>query len=338
MLKISQFVIPQTTKPTPTAAPAPTQQAKPAFDMQAAIAYNTKTEQYYKKYEDDIKRVLGSSAPWTSEQFAQDVYNWQTKNGFTGNWLDGKFGPITMSKVVKLDPQLSKSYDAYAPWRDKHVNEKPYKRVESYMGQVDRIRKEMGATDIPLNMLMGWMQVESGGNINSRGLESLDERGLFQISKDEAKAIGADHDKIGSDPDYSIRAGIELARYRAAGIDKMLAKYPRMASVFTKGSELYWRLVFFSFSAGSGTAEALIARMEQSGETISNWDDVMKFAAANPHGFKHSPVKWSYHVNRAFNLGNQMAGQQAAVASVKVEMRIKEARRKARKLILDGLE
>lgn len=326
-IKISQLRPPQ---PKP-AMPQPT------FNVQAAIAYNTKSEEYFKNQAADIKRVLGTSADWKSEEFAKAVHDWQQKNGFAGNWVDGKFGPATMGKVAKLDPTIAKNYDAYAPWKTKHMNEKPYSRVTSLTSEVDRIRHEMGATDIPLNMLMGWIQVESGGKLSSRGLESLDERGLFQVSRDEAQAIGEDHDKIGSDQDSSIRAGIKLARYHADRIDQILAKHPGMSGVFTKGSELYWRLVMFSFSAGAGTADALVARMQQSGEQFSNWDDVMKFAAANPSGFKHSPIKWSYHVNRAFNLGNQITGTQPAMAAYDLT-RIKSAKRKARRLLLDDIK
>lgn len=331
--KISQLKQPQ-----PAPVLPPTQPEKPAFDVQAAAAYNAKSEQYFKNYENDIKRVLGTTADWKSEDFAKTVYDWQQKNGFSGKWVDGKFGPATMGKVSKLDPVLAKTYDAYAPWKSKHINEKPYKRVQDLLPEVDRIRREMGATDIPLNMLMGWIQVESGGNVNSRGLAELDERGLFQVSRDEANAIGANHDEIGSNQDASIRAGINLARYHANRIDQIMGKHPRMDRFFPKGSEMYWRLAMLSFSAGTGTAEALVARMDESGETFSNWDDVMKFAAANPHGFKHSPIKWSYHVNRAFNIGNQITGQQPAVANLKVQLRIKNAKRKARKLILNGIE
>lgn len=326
-MKIGQLKQPQPVQP-PVA---------PSFDVPAAVAYNTKSEQYFKNYEPDIKRVIGTSADWTSEDFAKAVNDWQQKNGFSGKWVDGKFGPATMGKVSKVDPALAKAYDAYAPWKAQHADEKPYKRVANLTSEVDRIRKEMGATDIPMAMLMGWIQVESGGNLNSRGLASLDERGLFQVSRDEARAIGVNHDEVGSNQDASIRAGISLARYHANRIDQIMAKHPSMAQFFPKGSDMYWRLALFSFSAGPGTAEALISRMEQEGDKPSNWDDVMKFAAANPHGFQHSPIKWSYHVNRAFNIGNQIAGQQA-VAGLAISMRIKNAKRIARKLILDGIE
>lgn len=324
--------------PQPAVQPA-AQPVKPAFDVQAAMAYNTKSEQYFKPYADSIKKVIGSSAAWSSDQFAKDVYSWQTKNGFSGNWLDGKFGPATMGKVVKSDPQLAKTYDAYAPWKGQHINEKPYGRVANLKGEVDRIRKEMGATDIPLNMLMGWIQVESGGKMNNLTTSAgFREAGLFQISEDEAKAIGADQDKIMKDQDYAIRTGIQLARHHADRLDQTLAKNPSMQQYFPKGSDMYWRLGMMGFSAGDGTVSKLVTNMANSGEAFKSWDDVMKFVSFNPSGYKHSPIKWTYHINRAFNLGNQMTGQQPAVASVKIEMRIKEARRKARKLILDGLE
>lgn len=323
-IRISQLRPPQP-KPAP----------QPEFDIQAAMIYNAKSEQYFKNYEFDIKRVLDTSADWKSEEFAKAVYNWQKNNGFSGNWIDGKFGPATMGKVSKVDPVLAKNYDAYAPWKGQHANEKPYNRVVSLTSEVDRIRKEMNATDIPLNMLMGWIQVESGGNISSKGLASLDERGLFQVSRDEASAIGANHDDIGTNQDASIRAGISLARYHANHIDQIMAKHPSMAQFFPKDSDMYWRLALFSFSAGTGTAEALISRMEQEGEKPANWDDVMRFAAANPHGFKHSPIKWSYHVNRAFNIGDQIVGK-PAVAKM-ISLRIKRARREARELFIKGI-
>ena len=317
--------------------PQPKPVSQPAFNVQAAVAYNTKSEQYFKNYASDVKRVLGTSADWKSEEFATAVHDWQQKNGFSGNWVDGKFGPATMSKLSKLDSALAKNYDAYAPWKTKHMNEKPYGRVASLASEVDRVRKQMGATDIPLNMLMGWIQVESGGKLNNLTTSAgFREAGLFQISEDEAKAIGADQDKIMQDQDYAISTGIQLARHHADRADQVLQKYPNMQQVFPKGSDMYWRLAMLGFSAGDGTVSKLVANMANSGEVFKSWDDVMAYAASNPSGYKHSPIKWTYHINRAFNLGNQMTGGQERVA--RLNARIKNAKIMARKLILDGLK
>ena len=294
-----------------------------SFDVNAAIAYNTKSEQHYKQYEPEIKRVLSTSADWKSAEFAKAVYDWQQKNGLTGRWIDGKFGPVTISKMAQVDPALSKTYDVYAPYKAIHADDKPYKRVMALVPEIERIKGEMGANDIPTSLLAGWVQVESGGKLSSRGLESLDERGLFQVSRDEAAAIGYDHDRIATDQDYSIQAGISLARYHANQIDRVLAKYPSMSQMIAKGSDLYWRMVFFSFSAGQGTAETLIGRMAASDRSFSNWDDVMQFAAQNPHGYKHSTVRWSAHVQRAWDLGSKMTDKQHIAEMV--HERIKKA-------------
>lgn len=332
--KIAQLRPPQPETMTP---PVSQQDNAPAFNETAAIAYNTKSQSYFKNYADDIKRVLGTSADWTSKEFAQAVYEWQKNNGLTGKWIDGKFGPVTMGKMVKVDSTLAKKYDVYSPLKEKHMNERPYKKVVSLISDVNRIRNEMGATNIPLNMLMGWIQVESGGRLHNLTTSAgIREAGLFQISDAEAKAIGADQDRIMQDKEYAIRTGIQLAQHHAENLDRMLSKYPNVSRSFSKGSDLYWRMVMMCFSAGTGTVNQFLANMEANGEQPNSWDDVMRFAATHPGGYRHSPIKWSYHINRAFSLGNQMVSH-GAIANVKVLKRIKEARRAARKLVLDDL-
>lgn len=327
---------PDTNQPS-TYATKPTGQ----FNVAEAVSYNTKNEPYFQKYEADIKRVLGTSSDWKSEDFAKSVYNWQEKNGLTGKWLDGKFGPITMDKLSKQDPVLAKSYDAYEALKTKHLNDKPYSRVMNLTAEVDRIRREMGATDIPLSMLMGWIQVESGGRINDLTTSAgFREAGLFQISEEEAKSIGADQDRILKDQDYAIRTGIELVRHHAAKLDQILAQNPKVQPYFSKTAnpDLYWRLVMFGFSAGDGTLSKLVTNMANSGQEFKSWDDVMRYASYNPYGYKHSPIKWTYHINRAFNLGDQMVPQQQQqqqmVANIRAKQRIKNAKREARMLVL----
>lgn len=328
-------------EPTPTLQPSPVIPSEQS-NMAGAIAYNTRAETAFKSNAERIKQNLSTTADWKSLQFAQAVYNWQKHNGLDGKWVDGKFGPLTMSVMVKTDPALKNDYDPYSTWKMKHINDVPSNHVQNLAPEVDKIRKEMGATNIPLNLLLGWMQVESAGNLNSRGLASLDERGLFQISKDESNAINVDHNRVGTDIDYSIRSGIELAKYRANQIDKILSRYPNMIQTFTKDSDMYWRLVFFAFSAGEGSAELLVSRMSNSGISFSNWNDVMEFAASNQYGFKHSPVKWSYHVNRAFDLGNRLnssissskTAEKIKILNLNKSLRIDKVRKTARTIVL----
>lgn len=312
----------------------------PAFDFSSAQSYNVKSEQYFKPYAEGIKKILGTNSDWKSPEFAKAVFDWQQKNGLTGKWIDGKLGPVTVGKMTQVDSQLSNVYDPYMPWKMKHVNEKPYKRVMTLKDEVERIRNEMGASDIPLSLLLGWIQVESGGRVDDLTTSAKQlgwEAGLFQLSRDEAATLGADKDKLLTDKDYSIRAGIKLAQHHAQGINRILAKYPGSEKIFAKGSEMYWRLVFFSFSAGPGVADALVGRLVSSGQSISSWDDVMRFAAQNPHGYKHSPIKWSYHTQRMWNIGSQAVGNKPAIAAL-VSKRIKEAALKARQIIIGKLK
>lgn len=339
MFKLSQIhqLIPPA--PTQTAGQQTTSPISikqfPLFDVEKATAYNTKSENYFKPHEQDIKRVLGTTAEWISPEFAQAVYDWQGKNGFDGKWIDGKFGPATMSKLAKNDPALKTAYDPYLPYKQTHENEQPSKKVMALTDEVEKIRNEMGEQSIPLSILIGWIQVESNGNLGSKGLASLDEKGLFQISKDESAAIGVDHSQVGNDVDFDIRTGIKLARYHAGKVDEALSQYPQMAQYFPKDSESYWKLAMFGFSAGDSTMRKLIGNMANSGEAFDSWEKILAFAAENPSGYKHSPVKWLAHITKAEDLGNKAVGNRVQ-ASVKVHQRIKSAVRKARMLALSG--
>ncbi len=301
---------------------------KPEFDVQAAVTYNTKSQSYFSKHDKDIKRILNTSDGWNSPEFAKSVYEWQKKNGFSGKWLDGKLGPATLTKMATNDSILKDNYDVYEPARNKHMGEKISSSVLSLKDNVERVRQEMGATDIPLGMLLGWISVESAGKLNDVSHGAGREAGLFQISEAEAMAIGADQNKIMKDQDYAIKTGIELARHH----EQNLA--PTIMQLFPKSSDMYWRLVFMGFVNGDGAVKALIGKLKASGQPINNWNDVMKWAQYNaPYIAGHSTAKWLPHIERAFNLAAQIDGPKTAT-SFNVSLRIKKARRNARMLIL----
>jgi hypothetical protein len=313
------------------------------IDLNSAIAYNNKYRQYFAKHDNDIKQALGTDADWGSKEFAEAVAKWQKDVGhFTGPWIDGKFGYMTMGKMAQMVPSLKSSYDPYEYWNNKHKNEIPTTRVLNLKDRVSQVQNEMGATDIPLGMLLGWIQVESGGRNTdvTTSTGKFREMGLFQVSDPEAKAIGVDPDEIHGNSDTAItkniQAGIKVARAHEANLQATLGKLPKMASAMPKGSDLYWRMVFMGFSAGDGTVSKFLQAMEQNNFVPKDWNDVMQFAKANTYGFKHSPIKWTAHVNRAFDIGNKATSSYLASTSMRhlIKQRIKRAKLKARSVVL----
>jgi hypothetical protein len=147
--------------------------------------------------------------------------------------------------------------------------------------------------DIPREFLLGWMAIESDGNV--KVVTSRPERGYFQIDWKGGEAqeqLKLDQTKflaLSTDREYSIRVGIQLAQLYRSYIRK---HYPTVAD----GSELFWRLTKARHGA-SGllnkalsqltkanqkiTWEALAAKMSQTSlgpKIVANVEHLFKYA------------------------------------------------------------
>jgi hypothetical protein len=147
--------------------------------------------------------------------------------------------------------------------------------------------------DIPREFLLGWMAIESDGNV--KVVTSRPERGYFQIDWKGGEAqeqLKLDHAKflaLSTDRESSIRTGIQLAQLYRSYIRKHYPSVPDQ-------SELLWRMTKARHGA-SGlltkalselakahqkiTWEALTAKMSQTNlgpKIVDNVDHLFKYA------------------------------------------------------------
>jgi hypothetical protein len=127
----------------------------------------------------------------------------------------------------------------------------------------------------------------------------------------ESQAIGVDHQRLSTDSDYSLDAGVKLIR-----------KYQSTVNSFDllgapAGSTYYWKLVKLAHSMGSGQTKKVVTRAKESGQAGS-WDQLERFALGlsinGPQPKKWFPfIDLIARVGAPFGFGNEVSAPPALV-------------------------
>jgi len=167
-------------------------------------------------------------------------------------------------------------------------NKTGYKRIDAIL---DALKKVAQQTGIPLGLMIGWIAKESGGKLSDT--TSLDERGYFQLMPDESKTLGLDHQRLSTDSDYSIQAGVLLIRHYQSDVNDL--------NVTSAGTSYYWRLVKLGHSMGSGQMKKVV-KAAIAADSAGTWDDLEQFALGmSIRG--PQPKKWFPFVDEVARIG-----------------------------------
>jgi hypothetical protein len=131
------------------------------------------------------------------------------------------------------------------------------------------------ASDIAPEYLLAWITVESGGKLGD--LTKICERGYFQIHPEESQDLKLDHDRLSTDPAYSIEGGVKLVR-------KYVATAQGIARQFgiNEQGDFFWSLVKLMHWIPSASAR-ILARMRKSSASITDWSSVRSYVNSTPN-------------------------------------------------------
>lgn len=133
--------------------------------------------------------------------------------------------------------------------------------------------------DIPLEFLLAWVDVESAWVLEPPSVTC--ERGFFQLYPEDSVKLGLDHDRIGTDPVYSLQSGIRLINERARQQIERAVK----AFGIPRGSDLYWHLVKLWHWIPSAP-EKILASMSAQGVKATDWESVRGFVHDNSEALR----------------------------------------------------
>ena len=170
---------------------------------------------------------------------------------------DGIVGPKTEQAIV--------STGATQPPTQRQLSCSPTK-TETLISKLNQYKG-----NIPLHILLGWIEIESGRQIGS--ITSLCERGYFQFTPEDAIDYGIkNHQLLSYDEDHSIQSGIKLVNHFITRTLTLVKKYGLPSQ-----GEVFWKVVKLHHWIPSGP-EKILADMQEHGVKPSSWAVITSYA------------------------------------------------------------